>query len=136
MGTWSHEPFGNDSACDGGYGLVKADDLSAVEAAMDAVIAVADDDLDSDLATEAIAAIEVLAKLQGRGAQRDAYTENIDRWVTAHPQAPSEELLQKARQVLLRVQAPASELLELWEDAEDAEAWKASLRQLAVATGG
>ena len=28
MGTWSHEPFGNDDACDWSYELLDSNDLS------------------------------------------------------------------------------------------------------------
>lgn len=135
MGAWSHEPFGNDTACDWGYGLVEATDLSSVEAALDAVIENGEDYLDADLASEAMAAIEVLAKLRGRGTQADAYTEEIDQWVKRHAQEPRTELLAKAKQVIDRIASADSELLELWEEGEGADAWKASLRQLAAAIG-
>jgi hypothetical protein len=134
MGAWSHEPFGNDTACDWGYGLLEATDLSPVEAALDAVIENVEDYLDADLATEALAAIEVLAKLQGKGTQTDAYTKGIDQWVKQHAQKPTAELLAKATQVIERIASADSELLELWEESEEAGAWKASLRQLAAAT--
>jgi hypothetical protein len=134
MGAWSHEPFGNDTACDWSYGLLETSDLSSIEAALDAVMDSGEDYLDADLATEAIAAIEVLAKLRGQGTQADSYTEDIDQWVKQHPQEPSAGLLAKARQVIARISSPESELLELWEEGEEADAWKASLQQLASAT--
>lgn len=134
MGAWSHEPFGNDTACDWGYGLLEATDLSPIEAALDAVIENGEDYLDADLATEALAAIEVLAKLRGKGTQTDAYTKGIDEWVKQHAQKPTAELLAKAKHVIERIASADSELLELWEEGEDADAWKASLRQLAAAT--
>jgi len=134
MGAWSHEPFGNDTACDWSYGLLETSDLSSIEAALDAVIESGEDYLDADRATEAIAAIEVLAKLQGKGTQTDSYTEDLDQWVKRHPQKPSTKLLAKAKQVIERIGSPESELLELWEEGEEADAWKASLQQLAAAT--
>ena len=72
MGTWSHEPFGNDSANDWAYGLEGLDDFSLVVEAIQNVLATGDDYLDADLAVEAIAAAEVLAKAIGRGTQSDA----------------------------------------------------------------
>lgn len=134
MGAWSHEPFGNDTACDWSYGLLKSEDLSTVESALDAVIGSADEYLEADQASEAIAAIEVLAKLLGKGTQSDAYTEDVDQWVKDHSQSPSTTLLQKARQAIKRIQSPESELLELWNEGEDADAWNASLQQLLAAT--
>ena len=63
MGTWSHEPFGNDSACDWAYGLESQKDFSMIEQAIQRVLDNGDEYLDSDLAVKAIAAAEVLAKL-------------------------------------------------------------------------
>ena len=133
VGAWSHEPFGNDTACDWSYGLLETEDLSSIESALDAVLDNDEDYLDADLASEAIAAIEVLAKLQGKGTQIDSYTHEIDQWVKQHPQQPSLSLLSKAKKVVERIQSEDSELLELWEEAEESDAWKASLQQLAAA---
>lgn len=38
MGTWSHEPFGNDSANDWAYDLEDQSDLSLVVGAIQAVL--------------------------------------------------------------------------------------------------
>lgn len=136
MGAWSHEPFGNDAASDWKYGLLEADDLELIESTLDAVLAVGGDYLDADLASEAIAGVEVLAKLVGKGTQKDSYTEEVDQWVKQHPQRPNATLMTKARKALQRIQAPDSELLELWEESEEGSEWKATLRALAAATGG
>lgn len=136
MGAWSHEPFGNDAASDWKYGLLEADDLELIESTLDAVLAVGGDYLDADLASEAIAGVEVLAKLVGKGTQKDSYTEEVDQWVKQHPQRPNATLMTKARKALQRIQAPYSELLELWEESEEGSEWKATLRALAAATGG
>lgn len=134
MGAWSHEPFGNDTAGDWSYGLLETQDLSSIESALDAVAEVGEDYLEADLASEAIGAIEVLAKLLGKGTQSDAYTEDIDQWVKDHPLQPSAELLAKARRAIERIQSPDSELLELWDEGGEADAWKATLHQLLTAT--
>lgn len=134
MGAWSHEPFGNDTAGDWSDGLLETQDLSSIDATLDAVDEVGEDYLEADLASEAIGAIEVLAKLLGKGTQSDAYTEDIDQWVKDHPLQPSAELLAKARRTIKRIQSPDSELLELWDEAGEADDWKASLQQLLAAT--
>ena len=134
MGAWSHEPFGNDTACDWSYELLETEDLSAVEAALDEVLEADGGYLEADLGSQAIAAAEVLAKLLGRGTQSDTYTEDIDQWVQDHPQQPNGALLAKAREAIGRIQSPGSELLELWEEGGEASAWKASLQKLLAAT--
>jgi hypothetical protein len=133
MGTWSIEPFGNDTACDWSYQFLESKDLSVVEAALDAVLDANAEHLEDDSATEAIAAVEILAKVLGRGTQTDSYTEDIDEWIQAHPQHPSGELLQKAKRALTRITAPGSELLGLWEEGGDATEWLTSVKQLEAA---
>ncbi len=89
--------------------------------------------LEAPDAEEAIAAVEVLAKFLGKGTQSDTYTEEVDAWVAALKQKPDAVLLKKAQRVLQRVLAKDSELLDLWAEAEEAEAWKASIAALDAA---
>jgi hypothetical protein len=81
MGAWSADTFGNDTACDWSYDLEKATDLSLVQKAFEAVLSVADDDLDSDAACEGLAACEVVARLKGNWGLRNPHTETVDKWV-------------------------------------------------------
>jgi hypothetical protein len=129
MGAWSHEPFGNDTACDWSYDLLEKKNLSPVEQAIDAVLEEADY-LDADASSEALAAIEVLAKLLGRGTQTDSYTEDIDAWVSSAGVKPAAVLLQKAQQAIDKILGPESELKELWDEGEDGELWRASMLHL------
>jgi hypothetical protein len=135
MGTWSHEPFGNDTASDWAYGLEEQKDFSLVAQAIQAVLDNGADYLDSDLAVEAVAAAEVLAKALGRGTQADAYTEEVDVWVKSIGAKPSAELLSKANAALARIVGPDSELRELWEESDDFAAWESSIKALQSAVG-
>ncbi|MEY8690117.1 MAG: DUF4259 domain-containing protein [Leptothrix sp. (in: b-proteobacteria)] len=135
MGVWSHEPFGNDTACDWSHELLESTDLAPIESALDAVLNAVDQYLDADLASEAIAAAEVLAKLLGQGTQTDSYTKDIDQWIIANPLYPNKILLEKGKQSLERIASPESELLELWEDSGNTDAWMASLKKLTAAIG-
>ena len=92
MGTWSAEPFGNDTAADWAYGLEETSDFSLIQETLNAVVQ-EDDYLDADFAQEAVAAAETLAKLLGRGSQVDAYTESVDEWVQSVSLKPDAELL-------------------------------------------
>ncbi len=130
MGAWSHEPFGNDTASDWAYGLVEQKDLSLVAQAIQNILDNGDEYLDSDLAVEAVAAAEVLAKALGRGTQTDAYTEEVDAWLKSVAPKPSSDLLSKARDALTRIVAPDSELKELWEESDDFEVWESSIKAL------
>lgn len=135
MGAWSHKPFGNDTACDWAYGLDGQRDFSPIAEAIQAVLDNGTDYLESDLASEAVAAAEVLAKMLGRGTQTDSNTEEIDVWVKSIEAKPTQELLSRAARALTRIMGPDSELRELWEDSEDFSSWESSIKALQVALG-
>ncbi len=130
MGAWSHEPFGNDTACDWAYELDDATDLATIESALDAILDEELDYIDASDAEEAIAAIEVIAKLLGQGTQTDSYTERVDEWVQQVKLLPNTELVQKAKDAIAIILSEKSELVELWEDNED---WQTSMTQLLAA---
>ena len=129
MGAWSHEPFGNDTAGDWAYGLVESTDLSHIEAALDKVLEQSGY-LEAPDSEQAIAAVEVLAKVRGKGTQSDSYTEEVDAWVASLQAKPTSALLQKAKRVLQRIVSKDSELLELWSQGDEADSWKSSIASL------
>lgn len=135
MGAWSHEPFGNDTACDWGYELLGGNDLTLVREAVDAVL---DQEgyLDADLACEALAAAEVISRHMGRGTQSDAYTTDIEAWLTTVSERPDPELIDKARRVIDRIMADDSELRELWDESDDARQWSDSVAALRLSLHG
>jgi hypothetical protein len=128
MGAWSHEPFGNDDANDWAYGLEGVGDLSLIEEALDRALE-AEEYLEAPEASEAVAAIEVLAKLLGKGTQTDAYTEKVDEWVKSISAQPSAAILTKANRALERILGENSELRELWEEG-DSQEWQSSIASL------
>ena len=133
MGAWSHEPFGNDTANDWAYGLEETKDLSHIGAALDNVLERGSAYLEASIAEEAVGAIEVLAKLLGRGTQSDAYTEKVDVWVKSIKQKPSAAMLEKARRVISGICAEDSELLQLWQVSDEAHRWQSLMAQLQAA---
>ncbi len=128
MGAWSHEPFGNDDANDWAYGLDEARDLGLIESALDKVLD-SEGYLEAPVASEAVGAVEVIAKLLGRGTQSDAYTEQIDEWVKTVGLKPSSALLEKASRTLDRIMSDDSELRELWQE-EGTGDWESSIANL------
>ena len=129
MGAWGARAFDNDTSNDWAYGLEDVDDLSHVEAALSQLEEVGDDYLDQDIACEALAACEVLARLRGNAGYTNAYTEKVDLWVAAHPKSPSPELLRRAVAAIDRVRGEQSELRALWEEAT-ADEWSAAMTEL------
>lgn len=132
MGTWDIDAFGNDTACDWGYSLEDTNDLSLVESTIDRVLATGSDYLEVTDAEEALAAAEVIARLQGNWGIRNAYTEPVDAWVERNQLTPSAELVQKAHAAIDRIQTSPSELLELWEESEMVDEWKQSVLDLRI----
>jgi hypothetical protein len=130
MGTWSHESFGNDTANDWAYELEDATDFSVIETALQVALDEGDEYLDADLAMEAIAAIEVIAKRLGKGTQSDVYTEKVDQWLETISEQPSDDLLSLAKRVLERIVADDSELKELWLESDEYELWLGNIQQL------
>jgi hypothetical protein len=132
MGAWSAESFGNDTACDWSYGLEDVDDLSLVGQSFEAVLDEGDEYLDSDVACEAIAACEVIARLKGNWGRRDSYSEPVDQWVESHKIIPPDNLVQTALAVIGRILGPDSELRELWEDSSE---WPKAMEDLRARVG-
>jgi hypothetical protein len=66
VGAWGELAFDNDAANDWAYGLDDVNDLSLVESAFAELEAVGSAYLDQDLACNALAACEVLARLRGQ----------------------------------------------------------------------
>jgi len=130
MGAWSHEAFGNDDAADWIAQLEERNDLGLVESTLDAVLAIGDDYLEAPEASEAIAAAEVVARLQGRPGNGDADTEAVDEWVARVKLPAPPALIAKARRALDRILTEPSELMELRDESEDAAAWRASVEDL------
>ncbi|UJJ30514.1 DUF4259 domain-containing protein [Halopseudomonas maritima] len=135
MGAWSHNPFGNDTACDWAYGLDERRDFSLITEAIQAVLDNGSDYLDSDLASEAVAAAEILAKALGRSTQTDSNSEEVDAWIKSITAKPSQDLLSKTNGALVRFMGPDSELRELWEESEDFGSWESSIKALQSALG-
>jgi hypothetical protein len=128
MGTWAVDPFGNDDACDWAYGLPDAIDLSVIDRTLSKVISdAAGGEIESSGAAEGVAAAEVVARLLGIFGERNSYTQDVDKWVAQMKIVPDTNLVKKAKAVIEKVLSESSELLEVWGDSYDFEAWKASV---------
>ena len=129
MGAWSVLAVDNDDANDWAYGLDDVDHLSVVESALD-IIEQADDYRWSPDAATALSACEVPARLNGKSAYSNAYTEKVDQWVAAHPAKPPMALRARADAAIDRIFGETSELKELWSDSGEMAQWLASVEDL------
>ena len=80
MGAWSAEPFGNDTAADWAWELEESSDWTVVAQTLQAALS-ADEPIDSDIATTAIAAAEVVAP--GLAAATRPTSELTELWAEA-----------------------------------------------------
>ena len=130
MGAWSHESFGNDDACDWAHQLADSTDLGVVESTLGTVVSIGGDYLEAPQACEAIAAAEVVARLQGHFGLKDSYSDPVDKWVLKNKQLPSPSLVTKAQRALDRILSEPSELLELWHEGDEGTKWIGAVRDL------
>ncbi len=130
MGAWSHESFGNDDACDWASELESANDLEFIASTLDAVLATGNDYLEAPVASQAVAAAEAVARLQGHFGTRDSYSQSVDEWVAKVRLAPPQALARKAHEVLDRILEEPSELLDLWQEGGDGAAWIDAIKSL------
>ncbi len=133
MGTWSAEPFGNDTAADFAWELDGQKRWSVVRGALRAALR-GKDPLDADTACIAIAAAEVVAHGLGRPTQSDAYTESVEEFVR-RARRPSGRLVTAAKRAVAAVSAPDSELADVWMD-DHAQEWHAANARLLTALRG
>lgn len=130
MGAWSHTPFGNDTAGDWAYELADAEGTSAIEAALDRVLDTVGDYLEAPEAEEAVAAVEVLARLLGQGTEPGEPPEAVTAWMAKHPTPPTPALRDKARRAIQRILAEESELANLWDEGGSGNEWRDNMATL------
>jgi hypothetical protein len=130
MGTWGSGIFENDTAADWAHGLEEVRDTSLIDAALTKVLAIGPEYLENSDSEEGLAAAETVARMRGQWGVRDAFTEPMDTWVETVNIRPTAELVAKAVAVVDRVLTAPSELLEVWGESDDVDAWKAALANL------
>ena len=132
MGTWSHEPFGNDIASDWAYEFEENDGYEVIEDAFDQIIDMATEEfIDADIGCIAHAAAEVLAKSFTDGvAENEYYPEPVEKWLQHNQNKHNYELIPKALLALNLLISENSELDELWQDSDDYEDWTKNIAEL------
>jgi hypothetical protein len=130
MGAWGSGVFENDEACDFAANVAEGEDLRALDDALDRVLAAEGKYLEAPDAVEGLAAADIVARLKGSPGVRSSYTATIDAWVARLKLAPSEELIDKSRRCIARILSEPSELMELWQESKDFEAWKRAVEDV------
>jgi len=129
MGAWGIGIFENDAACDWTFELETSNDFSAIEQAINDVLETGAGYLESEVASRALAACDVLVRLKREHAETKA-TQTVESWVAGHPLRPSTEQLGRAVAAIDRVLTTPSELIELWGETPDGNAWRRRVVEL------
>jgi septation ring formation regulator EzrA len=130
MGAWGTGVFDNDTACDWAYSLEESNDLSVVDAALEKVLATGSEYLEAPDSEEGLAAVEVVARLQGNFGEKNSYTETVDAWVGKNKTKVPPELAKKALATIERILSEPSEIVELWKESGEFDAWKSNIDNL------
>lgn len=130
MGAWGTGVFDNDTACDWAFSLEGSNDLSVVEATLEKVLATGSEYLEAPDSEEGLAAVEVVARLQGNFGEKNSYTEPVDSWVDKNKIKVPPELATKALATIERILSEPSEIVELWKESGEFDAWKSNIENL------
>jgi hypothetical protein len=131
MGAWGIGVFENDTSCDFATAVANGGGIDALSEAFDRVLSSEGDYLEAPDAEEGIAAADIVARLRGSPGQQSTYTAAVDAWVAKSEPVVSDEMAQKAKQVIARVLAEPSELLELRAESDDFDGWKRAVEDVA-----
>ena len=129
MGCWAIGSFGNDDAADWVADLTDQKDLGLVRETISELLAV-DGYLDAPYATQALAAIEVIAAALGRPTAAAQGEEQLMAWIASVKPTADAELVSQAIAAIDRITGLESELRELWDDTEDFNDWQADVAGL------
>jgi hypothetical protein len=132
MGAWGHLNFENDTALDLVY-EIEEKGADRIKIAIEAVNSREEDAfLDSDLCTEALAAIEYIAAVKNKASED--FPEDAEEWLTPANKdslLAIRNLISNSKQAIDRIQHN-SELKDLWEETEDFDKWTKVLEDLAA----
>ena len=135
MGAWGTLNFENDTALDLVYEIEEAG-ANRIKTAIEAVNSKEEDSfLDSDLCSEALAAIEYIAAAKDKASED--FPEDAEEWLTpANKESllTIRNLIANSKQAIDRIKHN-SELKDLWEESEDFEEWNKVLDELVTRIG-
>lgn len=137
MGTWASDSFGNDYAMDWVQDLRESGSLEVIEGTLDQALDGGAGELETPFAAEALAAIEVLVRLQDGRVEDDAddAPDAVLQWVAQCKRKANPPLVEKARRALERILSEQSELRQLWQQSPDYAAWRDAVLALQARLG-
>jgi hypothetical protein len=131
MGAWGAGSFENDDAMDWTVGLAEGSGDAVLREALTPVATTDDRYLEAPDCSIAIAAAEAVAA--ARGHPNVSLPDEVVRWVRNKPDL-TVDLVVLARSAVDRI-AGKSELRDLWDESDSAEAWRAAMTDLRARLG-
>jgi hypothetical protein len=123
MGAWGIGIFENDDVLDWKADLLESEGIDLIEETIEEVLE--EEYIESDLASNALGAIEILSALQGSPGKEilnnQSNTEDLHGWIETH-KGKGKTLIPKAKKAVKRI-LKNSELKELWEESEEYKTW-------------
>ncbi|WP_214629598.1 DUF4259 domain-containing protein [Paenibacillus agaridevorans] len=130
MGAWGTGIFENDDVLDWKADLLDSEGIEFIEETIEE--ATDEEYIESELASNVLGAIEILASLQGNPGveirNNSSYADDLSGWITIH-QGRGKKLISKAKKVLKKIKKD-SELKELWEKSEEYQIWLNTINDL------
>ncbi len=127
MGAWGAGHFENDTALDWVYGLEESKDEKILWNAIEAVMP--EEYVDSDVAVEALAALEVAAGLNGK--QSTDLPEEVEKWLSKNSTLKlPDNFYGRAKEALDKIIGTESELKDLWEESDSFDEWLTEVKNL------
>lgn len=124
MGTWGTQIFDNDAACDlaGGIAHTETGSGEAEELILGALKPF-DVRTEGWLVEEALAAADIVARLQGKFGQQDAYTSSVDRWARKRRVTVTPEMAGAAEAAVANILQHAEVIAARWFSRASFEEW-------------
>lgn len=127
MSDWKLDFYGNDASAEWVDELLEKHDLSLIQSTLQHAIAQRVGYLEGHDGERVLASVDILLRLKKFCQYSDDSTEVVDDWVAEHPLTVEKSICLLGADAIDRILTPQSELLELWEESEDFQRWKAAL---------
>lgn len=125
MGTWGTQIFDNDAACDLAGGVAHTIEGSGeAEELILGALKPFDVRTEGWLVEEALAAADIVARLQGKFGQLDGYTASIDRWARMRRVAVTPAMAAAAEAAITDILQHAETIGARWISRASFEEWR------------
>lgn len=121
MGAWATDSFANDDALDWLLDFVEAPTIEMLRDTLEHITTTdADEYLEAPDCSEAVAAAEIVASLNGKPSAKQP--DDLRDWLQTDHGLKAESLTRTAATAMKRIMQ-SSELQELWDDSDSSAGW-------------